>query len=552
MGGILGRLLHEFAVTIGVAILVSGVVSLSLTPMMCSRFLKRAKEQRHNRLYNLSATVYLFTAVPKGFLPSEDTGQIFAFTEAAQGISYQDMVQKTKQLTTIVVKDPYVDTVMPSVGGSRGNATSNSGTLFLKLKPRSQRPHVDQIIQELRPKLSKVPGIQVFMQNLPPIRIGGQLTKSQYQFALQSPDTDELYANAPKLEAKLRGLAQLQDVTSDLQIKNPQVNVQIDRDKASALGVTAQQIEDALYTAYGTRQVSTIYAPNNTYRVIMELEPEFQRDPGSLSMLYIRSTTGQLVPLNAVANVTKSVGPLSVNHLGQLPAVTISFNLRPGVSLGDALKVVYQSAREVLPSTVTTSFQGTAQAFESSLKGLGLLLIMAVLVIYIVLGILYESFIHPLTILSGLPSAGFGALLMLMLFHMELNLYAFVGVIMLVGIVKKNAIMMIDFAIDAERSGGKTPAEAIYYGALVRFRPIMMTTMAALLGGIPLALGTGTGSELRHPLGITIVGGLLVSQLLTLYTTPVVYLWFDRLAQRFSRFQIGNRIDATPSEAAGD
>ncbi len=578
MGGIIGRLFREFAVTIAVAILVSGFVSLTLTPMLCARYLRaHGKDERHGRFYTASerafdaslafyerglkwalshqrgtmafsalilfATIWLFVHVPKGFLPTDDTGQIFAPTEAAQGISFESMVDHQKAVAAVMAEDPSIDGFMSSCG-NRGNDTrgGNQGMMFARLKPRSERPPVDTIIQRLRPKLAQAPGIRVYPQVLPPIRLGGTLTRAQYQFTLQAADTKDLYTSAPALEEKLRSVKGLQDLNTDLQLRNPTAYLTIDRDRASALGVTPESLENALYTAYGSRQISTIYAPNNEYQVIMELLPEFQRDPSAFQLLYVRSKKGDLVPLSALTHMERTVGPLAVNHLGQLPAVTLSFNLAPGVSLGEAVTAINKVARETLPASVQTSFQGTAQAFESSQKGLGLLLLVAILVIYMVLGILYEDFLHPITILSALPFAGFGALLTLEIFRTELSIYAFVGVILLVGLVKKNGIMMVDFAVEARRKG-KAAEEAIYEACVVRFRPIMMTTMAALMGTLPIALGFGTGAESRRPLGLAVVGGLLFSQMITLYVTPVFYVYMDRLKGWIGRRRRSHDLD---------
>jgi hydrophobic/amphiphilic exporter-1 (mainly G- bacteria), HAE1 family len=584
MGGILGRLLHEFAVTIGAAILVSGFVSLTLTPMLCSRFLTPPKSERHGHLYAVTeryfdrmldayqrslswvlrhrratmyfsgglliATIFMFYSIPKGFLPSEDADQMVIFTLAAQGISYDSMVKHQLAVASLIKDDPAIRSYFVSVGSGGPGGATNSGIIFLHLTPSSERKlSVDQLIAKYRPILNSVPGMRVFLQNPPPIRIGAQFTRSMYQMTLQSPNTATLYKYAPLLESKLRALPDLRGVNSDLQVENPQVTVDIDRDKAHSLGVSAQIIEEGLYDAYGSRQVSTIYAPNDEFWVIMEVLPEFQSSPATLSLLYVRSSGGQLVPLDTVVKFTRSLGPLQINHSGQLPSATISFDVAPGVSLGKALGEVKKLSGAVLPDSITTSFQGTAQAFESSLGGLGMLLVMTILVIYLVLGVLYESFIHPITILSGLPSAGFGALLTLWVFGMELDLFAFVGVIMLVGLVKKNAIMMIDFALDAQRTEGKTPTEAIFEGCIVRFRPIMMTTMAALMGTLPIAIGLGAGAEARRPLGVAVVGGLFFSQFLTLYITPVFYTYMEAFLERFNAWREGRVLAPVPQAA---
>ena len=563
MGGVVGRIFREFAVTISLTIIISGIVSLTLTPMLCSRLLRQMKHgaqqnfvlrwseaafERTRDAYGrtlkwvierrlaflaltfgtIVASVLLYQAAPKGFFPIEDTGFITATIEGPQDVSFQALTELQKSVENLVRKDADVDSVTSSVGGL--GARANAGSMFIALKPREERQlSSNQIIQRLRTLTSEAPGVNVFFQNVQNIQIGGRQSKGAYQYTVQSPDLQALYQAAPEMQARLRGLPGFQDVTSDLQIAGRQVTIDIDRDKASSLGVSEDTVRSTLYSAFGSRQISTIFTSANDYEVILEADPKYQQDPSALGQIYVSSAGGRLIPLEAFATLRRTVGPLSVNHQAQVPSVTISFNLQPGYSLGDAVERIHAAERETgLPAAVTTGFSGTAQVFEDSLQGQGLLILAAILVIYIVLGVLYESYAHPITILSGLPSAGLGALIMLRLFGMELSVIALIGIVMLIGIVKKNAIMMIDFAIE-RRKGEVTPAQAIHEACLLRFRPIMMTTMAAIMGTLPIALGVGAGSELRRPLGVAVVGGLLVSQLLTLYITPVAYIYVEQL-----------------------
>jgi len=571
MGGIVGRLFHEFAVTLSVAILISGFVSITLTPMLCSRFLKHAEHEKKARIVlwfdagfervrrgyvssltwavhhprsimglfvaSLLATAVLFVVVDKDFIPAGDSGQLNVNVEGPDDTSVSSMAQRQQQLAKIVGDDPNVLSYMSSVGSGGARTTTNNGSLSLTLKPASERPQgINDIIQELRAKFAKVPGIRAYIQNPPPIQVGGRQSKAQYQYTLQSIDTPSLYDWSGKVITAFSKLPGFQDVTSDLDLNGPSVVVNVDRDKLATLGLSMDQVQTALGSAFGANQISTIYGASSQYWVILQVYYALQNDPDVLSQIYVTSSSGGLVPLNAVASFERKPQALTVNHQGQIPAVTVSFNLAPGVSLSEAVASIDGAMKQMnLPPTITGSVQGTAQAFQDSMQGMGLLLVMALFVIYLVLGILYESFIHPLTILSGLPSAGVGALLTLMIFRAPLDLFSFVGIVMLIGIVKKNAIMMIDFALEKQRSEGTAPALAIVEACQVRFRPIMMTTMAAFAGTLPIALGLGAGADTRRPLGLAVVGGLLVSQVLTLYLTPVIYLYLDRLNARLSR-----------------
>jgi HAE1 family hydrophobic/amphiphilic exporter-1 len=588
MGGMVGRVFREFAVSVAVAIVVSGFVSLTLTPMLCARVLKgHHGEEKQNfvlrafeRLFQMwlaayewsldkvlrakfimlivtlatiAGTIWLYVVVPKGFFPTEDTGFVFGSTEAKTDIAFDAMVEHQRQVADIVRKDPAVDYVNSTVGGGGTHSLGNTGRMLVALKPRGERDKLPVILARLRREANTVPGIQIFFQPIQNIRLGGRLSKSQYEYTLQSNDTQALYSTATEMRDKIAQLPGLQDVTTDLYIKNPQITVEVDREKAAVYGVTVDQVRQELYNAFGTRQVATIYTPANDYQVILESRPQDRSGPEDLNKLYLKSSSGAVIPLSAVTHFVHSVGPLQINHQGQQPSVTISFNLAPGTSLGQAEDAIQNLERQTgMPASITSGFQGTAQVFQDSLRGQGILILAAIFAAYVVLGILYESFIHPITIISGLPSAGIGAILTLMLFKMDLSVIAMIGIVMLVGIVKKNAIMMIDFAIERRRVGLSAEA-AIREACLLRFRPIMMTTFAAIFGTLPIALGTGAGAELRQPLGVAVVGGLCVSQLLTLYITPVIYLYLDRIDRLLKRRlepQLEEVPEAPPAIAA--